>query len=67
AFELLETARLFKRVRSVTNPQVPLLSHSSDKKFKAIMLDIGYCQISVVYQNLLIFSNWIHQGNSEEV
>ncbi|MDD4218185.1 MAG: DUF4143 domain-containing protein, partial [Bacteroidales bacterium] len=41
AFELLETARLFKRVRSVTNPQVPLLSHSSDKKFKAIMLDIG--------------------------
>lgn len=41
AFELLETARLFKRVCSSTPEGIPLSANKSDKNFKVIMLDIG--------------------------
>ena len=41
AFGLLETARLFKRVRAASPAGIPLGASASDKKFKAIMLDIG--------------------------
>ena len=41
AFELLETARLFTKVKSASPAGLPLGASSSDKKFKAIMLDIG--------------------------
>jgi uncharacterized protein len=41
AFDLLETARLFKKVK-VANPSgIPLGASAKDKKFKAVMLDIG--------------------------
>ncbi len=41
AFDLLETARLFRKVRSASPAGLPLGASASDKKFKAIMLDIG--------------------------
>jgi hypothetical protein len=41
AFELLETARLISRVKATSPAGLPLGAGSSDKKFKAIMLDIG--------------------------
>jgi len=41
AFELLETARLFKKVRTASPAGIPLGASASDKKFKAIMLDVG--------------------------
>lgn len=41
AFELLETARLFKRVCSSNPEGIPLGANKSDKIFKAIFLDIG--------------------------
>jgi uncharacterized protein len=41
AFELLETARLFKKVKVASPAGLPLGGSASDKKFKAIMLDIG--------------------------
>jgi len=41
AFELLETARLISRVKATSPAGLPLGAGSFDKKFKAIMLDIG--------------------------
>jgi predicted AAA+ superfamily ATPase len=41
AFELLETARLFRKVRTASPAGLPLGASASEKKFKAIMLDIG--------------------------
>ncbi len=41
AFELLETARVFKKVISTSPEGVPLGASASDKTFKTIMLDIG--------------------------
>jgi hypothetical protein len=41
AFELLETARLFRKVKAASPAGLPLGASASDKKFKAIMLDIG--------------------------
>jgi len=41
AFHLLETARLFKKVRASSPAGIPLGASASEKKFKAIMLDIG--------------------------
>jgi len=41
AFELLETALLFKRVCSSTPEGIPLNANKSEKTFKAIFLDIG--------------------------
>jgi uncharacterized protein len=41
AFELLETARIFRKVKAASPAGIPLESSSSDKKFKAIMLDVG--------------------------
>jgi uncharacterized protein len=41
AFDLLETARLFKRVCSSTPEGIPLGANKAEKTFKAIMLDIG--------------------------
>lgn len=41
AFHLLETARLFKKVRASSPAGIPLGTSASEKKFKAVMLDIG--------------------------
>lgn len=41
AFELLETARLFTKVRAAIPDGIPLGASASDKKFKAVFLDIG--------------------------
>lgn len=41
AFDLLETARLFRKVKAASPAGLPLGASASDKKFKAIMLDIG--------------------------
>jgi len=41
AFELLETARLFKKVCSSGPQGIPLGANKSEKVFKVIMLDIG--------------------------
>lgn len=41
AFELLETARLFTKVRAASPAGTPLGASASDKKFKIVFLDIG--------------------------
>ena len=41
AFNLLETARIFRRIKATSPSGVPLESLSSNKKFKAAFLDIG--------------------------
>lgn len=41
AFDLLETARIFRKIRTASPAGLPLSGSASDKKFKAIMLDIG--------------------------
>lgn len=41
AFELLETARLFRKVKTASPAGLPLGASASDKKFKAIVLDVG--------------------------
>lgn len=41
AFDLLETARIFRKVRSASPAGLPLGASASDKKFKAVILDIG--------------------------
>jgi len=41
AFELLETARLFSKVRAASPAGLPLGASASDKKFKTVFLDIG--------------------------
>lgn len=41
AFELLETARIFKKVVATSPEGIPLGANTADKTFKAIMLDIG--------------------------
>lgn len=41
AFQMLETARLFKKVRAASPAGLPLGASASDNKFKAVMLDIG--------------------------
>lgn len=41
AFELLETARLFTKVRAVSPAGLPLGASASEKKFKTVFIDIG--------------------------
>ncbi len=41
AYELLETARLFTKVKAASPSGVPLGASASEKKFKSIFLDIG--------------------------
>jgi hypothetical protein len=41
AFDLLETARLFRKVRVASPSGIPLGASAKDKKFKPVMLDIG--------------------------
>ncbi len=41
AFDLLETARLFSKVRAASPSGLPLGASSSEKKFKTVFLDIG--------------------------
>jgi predicted AAA+ superfamily ATPase len=41
AFDLLETARLFRKVKTASPAGLPLGASASDKKFKAVMLDVG--------------------------
>ncbi len=41
AFDLLETARLFTKIRSATPGGIPLGASATDKKFKTVFLDIG--------------------------
>ena len=41
AFDLLETARLFTKVRAASPAGIPLGASASKKKFKTVFLDIG--------------------------
>jgi predicted AAA+ superfamily ATPase len=41
AFELLETARLVKKVKAAFPSGIPLGASAKEKKFKSVMLDIG--------------------------
>jgi len=41
AFELLETARIFRKVKAASPAGLPLGASASDKKFKALLLDVG--------------------------
>ena len=41
AFDLLETARIFRKVKAASPAGLPLGASAFDKKFKAVMLDIG--------------------------
>jgi len=41
AYESLVLARLAKKVKSVSVPEIPLEAYASDKKFKNLFLDIG--------------------------
>jgi predicted AAA+ superfamily ATPase len=41
AFDLLETARMFRKVKAASPAGLPLGASTSDKKFKAVMLDVG--------------------------
>jgi predicted AAA+ superfamily ATPase len=41
AFDLLETARLFTKVRAATPGGIPLGASATEKKFKTVFLDIG--------------------------
>lgn len=55
AYELLETARLFTRVRAASPTGIPLGASASEKKFKTVFLDIGLLSnISGFYTEKLI-------------
>lgn len=41
AFELLETARIFRKVKAASPAGLPLGASANDKKFKALLLDVG--------------------------
>lgn len=41
AFELLETARLFSKVKATSPSSLPLGANTSERKFKTVFLDIG--------------------------
>ncbi len=41
AFDLLETARLFSKVKATSPAGLPLGANASEKKFKTVFLDIG--------------------------
>lgn len=41
AFKLLQMAKIFSQVKSASPAGLPLASSASEKKFKAIMLDVG--------------------------
>ena len=41
AFELLETARLFLKIKAASPAGIPLETSSSEKKFKTVFIDIG--------------------------
>jgi hypothetical protein len=41
AFELLETARLVKKVKAASPSGIPLGASAKEKKFKSVLLDIG--------------------------
>jgi predicted AAA+ superfamily ATPase len=41
AFELLQLARLIKKIRSASPASLPLASTASESRFKALLLDIG--------------------------
>jgi len=44
AFNLLQRAQIITKIKSLKNMGIPLEAHSSDKKFKALILDIGLWQ-----------------------
>ena len=55
AFELLETARLFTKVRAASPSGIPLGANVSQKRFKAVFLDIGLLSnINGFYSNKTI-------------
>ncbi len=70
AYESLVLARVVKKVRSVSSPGIPLLAHSSDKKFKSLFLDIGLMNraMGIVYSEALNHSNLlaIYRGQLAE-
>ena len=55
AYELLETARLFTKVKAASPSGMPLGASASEKKFKAIFLDIGLLSnLNGLYTNKII-------------
>jgi predicted AAA+ superfamily ATPase len=41
AYESLTLARITRKIKAVSNPEIPLEATASDKKFKSLFLDIG--------------------------
>jgi len=70
AYESLTQARIVKKVRSVSRPGIPLLAHSSDKKFKSLYLDIGLMNraMGIEYSEALNHTNLlaIYRGQLAE-
>lgn len=70
AYESLVLARVVKKVRSVSSPGIPLLAHSSDKKFKSLFLDIGLMNraMGIEYSEALNHTNLlaIYKGQLAE-
>ena len=70
AYESLVLARVVKKVRSVSSPGIPLLAHSSDKKFKSLYLDIGLMNraMGIEYSEALNHTNLlaIYRGQLAE-
>jgi len=69
-FNLFQKAEIIKKIPSVSNLGIPLKSHISEKKFKALFLDIGLWQntsgISIAneYKNTDLMN--LYQGNLAE-
>lgn len=58
AFELLETARLFTKVRATSPDGIPIGIHASEKKFKTVFIDIGlFSNISGYFSDKSINKN----------
>lgn len=55
AFELLETARLFTKVKAASPSGIPLGANASEKKLKAVFLDIGLLSnLSGFYSKIIV-------------
>jgi len=69
-FNLFQKAEIIKKIPSVSNLGIPLKSHISEKKFKALFLDIGLWQntsgvsIANEYKNTNLMN--LYQGNLAE-
>ncbi|MGD9973877.1 MAG: ATP-binding protein [Desulfatirhabdiaceae bacterium] len=70
AFDLLCQARVIRKIPACSSPQLPLGASASERKFKALMLDIGLMQhlsgmpVDVEYARTDLLA--IHQGAMAE-